>query len=313
MKLTYAPAVAIPRLSVFPKCWFDELVAGERDYVAWIRDAAALGGEGLEHYDGFMHGEAGIAAAITAARETGQQASMLCFSPDFTHPDPAERARQVARQKGAVDLAVRLGTRYCRTLSGQRRPEVGRDQGIAWTVECIERSLEYAESRDVVLCMENHYKDSTWRYPEFAQDEDVYLEIIGRIASPSFGVQYDPSNAVVGGYDPIAFLDKVLPRVVTMHASDRSLAKGATLDDLKESDGSLGYSTKLKHGETGKGLIDYDAIFSRLAAAGFAGWISVEDGMNGLDEIARSVEFLKAKRTQYYSSPAPPRDSRRAP
>jgi sugar phosphate isomerase/epimerase len=304
--------VAVPSISVFPKCWFDEFVASARDYVQWIRDAARLGGEGIEHYDGFMHGEAEIAAAVRACGETGQPTSMLCFSPDFTHPDPAERARQVARQKAAIDLTVRFGARHCRTLSGQRRPDVGRDQGVAWTVECIERSLDYAAARGVVLCMENHYKDSTWRYPEFAQDEDVYLEIVERIDSPHFGVQYDPSNAIVGGYDPIAFLDKVLPRVVTMHASDRSLAKGATLDDLKEADGALGYSTKLKHGETGKGLIDYDAIFSRLAGAGFAGWISVEDGMNGLDEIARSVDFLKAKRTRYYPSPSPPADSRRA-
>ena len=94
-----------------------------------------------------------------------------------------------------------------------------------------------------MLCLENHYKDGTWRYPEFAQDEDVYLEILDRIDSPHFGVQYDPSNAIVGGYDPIAFLDKVLPRVVTMHASDRSLATGATLDDSKEADGAHGYST----------------------------------------------------------------------
>src|SRR6476619_7191404 len=113
-----------PRISVFHKCWFDEFVAGERDYVQWIRAAAALGGEGLEHYDGFMHGEAEIAAAIRAAEETGQAVSMLCFSPDFTHPDPGERARQVGRQKAAIDLAVRLGTRFCRTLSGQRRPDV---------------------------------------------------------------------------------------------------------------------------------------------------------------------------------------------
>ena len=302
----------VPRLSVFPKCWFDELVAGERSYVQWIHDAARLGGEGLEHYDGFMHGEQEIAAAVRAADETGQATSMLCFSPDFTHPDPDERARQVARQRDAIDLARRFGTRFCRTLSGQRRPGVSRADGVSWTVECLQRSLEYADTRDAVLCLENHYKDSTWRYPEFAQDEDVYLEILARVESPRLGVQYDPSNAIVGGYDPIAFLDKVLRRVVTMHASDRSLAKGATLDDLKEADGALGYSSKLTHGETGKGLIDYDAVFSRLAAAGFSGWISVEDGMNGLDEIARSVDFLKAKRAQYYSSSVPPRDSRRA-
>jgi sugar phosphate isomerase/epimerase len=293
---------SLPRISVFPKCWFDDFVRGERDYVQWIRDASRLGGDGIEHYDGFMHGDAEIAAAVAACADTRQPTAMMCFSPDFTHPDRAERARQVERQKAAIDLTVRFGARHCRTLSGQRRPDVTREQGIAWAVECVERSLEYATARDVVLCMENHYKDSTWRYPEFAQAEDVYLEIVGRIESPHFGVQYDPSNAIVGGYDPIAFLDKVLPRVVTMHASDRSLAKGATLDDLREADGSLGYSTKLVHGETGKGLIDYDAIFSRLAAAGFSGWISVEDGMNGLDEIARSVDFLKAKRSQYYSS-----------
>jgi len=292
----------LPRISVFPKCWFDEFVRGERDYVQWIRDAARLGGDGIEHYDGFMHGEAEIAAAIRACEETGQAASMLCFSPDFTHPDPAERARQVERQRAAIDLTVRFGARHCRTLSGQRRPGVSREDGIAWTVDAIRRSLEYAEKHGVVLCMENHYKDSTWRYPEFAQAEDVYLEIIERIDSRHFGVQYDPSNAIVGGYDPIAFLDKVLPRLVTMHASDRSLAKGATLDDLKEADGSLGYSTKLRHGETGKGLIDYDAIFTRLASVRFAGWISVEDGMNGLDEIARSVEFLREKRRRYYAS-----------
>jgi sugar phosphate isomerase/epimerase len=291
----------LPRISVFPKCWFDEFVRGERDYVQWIRDAARLGGDGIEHYDGFMHGEAEIAAAVRACEQTRQPTSMLCFSPDFTHPDPAERARQIARQKAAIDLTVRFGARHCRTLSGQRRPGVSREDGIAWTVDAISRSLDYAASRGVILCMENHYKDSTWRYPEFAQAEDVYLEIVERLGSPHFGVQYDPSNAIVGGYDPIAFLDKVLPRVVTMHASDRSLAKGATLDDLKEADGSLGYSAKLQHGETGKGLIDYDAIFSRLAAAGFDGWISVEDGMNGLDEIARSVAFLKAKRARYYA------------
>jgi sugar phosphate isomerase/epimerase len=87
-----------------------------------------------------------------------------------------------------------------------------------------------------------------------------------------------------------------------MHASDRYLAPGATLDDLRASDGAAGYSDKLKHGETGKGLNDYDTIFGILSAVGFAGWISIEDGMNGLDEMARSVAFLKQKRGQYYSA-----------
>lgn len=291
-----------PRISVFPKCYFDPLVSGEMDYLAWIRSAAGLGGEGLEHYDGFFRSfdAAGVDPVIAAMAETGQVSSMLCFSPDFTQPDTAERARQVARQHAAIDLAVRLGTRFCRTLSGQARPGLTRAEGIERTVDGLLRSIEYAERRDVVLCLENHYKDGTWRYPEFAQPEDIFLEILDRVDSPRLGVQYDPSNAVVGGYDPIRFLERVLPRVVTMHASDRSLAPGATLEDLRQSDGATGYSDKLRHGEVGQGLIDYDAIFRILAGARFTGWISVEDGVNGLDELQRSVAFLKKKRAEYY-------------
>jgi sugar phosphate isomerase/epimerase len=291
-----------PRISVFPKFAFDQLVAREMSFEQWIRDAARLGGEGIEHYDGFFPSleAADVERVHRLIEQTGQVTSMICFSPDFTHPDAAERARQVERQKAAIDLTVSLGAKYCRTLSGQRYPGLSRADGVARTVDGIKRSLEYSERRGVVLCMENHYKDGTWRYPEFAQPEDIFLEIIGQIDSAHFGVQYDPSNAFVGGFDPVRFLEKVRHRVVTMHASDRYLAPGATLEDLKQGDGATGYASALKHGETGKGLNDYDAIFRILAGAGFNGWISVEAGMEGLDEIARSVEFLKQKRSIYY-------------
>ncbi|PWT73843.1 MAG: xylose isomerase [Proteobacteria bacterium] len=289
-----------PRISVFPKCYFDELYSGKMDYAAWLRDAATLGAEGVEHYDGFFH--AGVDAVLRTMRETKQISSMLCFSPDFTHPDAAERKRQIERQCRAIDLCVSLCIRHCRTLSGQRFPGMTRKEGIERTVECIKRSLEYAANKNVVLCMENHYKDGTWQYPEFAQPEDIFLEIISQIDSPYFGVQYDPSNATVGGYDPIAFLDRVKRRVVTMHASDRYLAPGASLDELRQTDGTIGYSDKLKHGETGKGLNDYDSIFRILHEVGYTGWISVEDGMNGLDELKRSIAFLKAKRKQYFGA-----------
>ncbi len=294
---------AWPRISVFPKCYFDRLCRGDMDYVAWIRSAATLGAEGLEHYDGFFRSvrAADVDPAISVMAETGQVSSMLCFSPDFTHPDAAERARQIERQQAAIDLAVRLGTKFCRTLSGQQRPGLTRREGIARTVDAICRSLEYAERRDVVLCLENHYKDGTWQYPEFAQPEDVFLEILERVDSPRLGVQYDPSNALIAGYDPIRFLENVIPRVVTMHASDRYLAAGTTMEELRESDGTTGYSDKLQHGEIGRGVIDYDAIFRILAGAQFAGWISVEDGLNGLDELKRSVAFLQEKRSEHYS------------
>ncbi len=141
-----------PPISVFPKCWFDDFVEGRRDYLAWIREAPSLGGEGIEHYDGFFRSfqPVDVDPVVRAMHETGQVSSLLCFSPDFTHPDPEERGRQVERQKQAIDLAQRLGARHCRTLSGQRYPDMTRAQGIERTVECIERSLEYAARREIV-------------------------------------------------------------------------------------------------------------------------------------------------------------------
>jgi sugar phosphate isomerase/epimerase len=294
-----------PRISVFPKCYVEDLVAKRRSYVDWIHDASTLGGEGVEHYDEFFasYDEKDVAPIVDAMAETRQISSMLCFSPDFTHPDSRERAREVDRQKRAIDLTVRLGARHCRTLSGQKYPGLSIEVGVARAAACIADALDYAIKRDVVLCLENHYKVGQWRYPEFAQQEEPYLALLDALPdTPHFGVQYDPSNAVIGGFDPIAFLDKIKHRVVTVHASDRFLEPGTTVDDLRAHDGTIGYPDQMKHGETGRGANDYDAIFRLLRSVNFSGWISVEDGMDGLDELRRSVEFLKRKRSQYYAA-----------
>jgi len=79
-------------------------------------------------------------------------------------------------------------------------------------------------------------------------------------------------------------------------------AEGTTLDELRQNDGTLGYSANLRHGVTGRGLNDYDAIFSILAGAGYSGWVSIEDGMNGMGEVAESLEFLRGKIARYFPS-----------
>src|SRR5262249_5865074 len=126
-----------PRISVFPKCYFDDLCQGRKDYLTWLREAVTLGAEGIEHYDGFFKGfdPDSLEPVQRVLEETGQTSSLLCFSPDFTHPDPSERARQVHRQKAAIDLCATLGIRYCRTLSGQRHPGLSSRYGVNRTVD----------------------------------------------------------------------------------------------------------------------------------------------------------------------------------
>ena len=95
-----------PRSRVFPKCWFDDFVAGTRDYLAWIREAPGArrrGHRALRRLPALVRA-ADVDPIVAALAETGQPTSLLCFSPDFTHPDADERARQVERQKAAIDL-----------------------------------------------------------------------------------------------------------------------------------------------------------------------------------------------------------------
>jgi sugar phosphate isomerase/epimerase len=294
------------RISAFPKCYIDQ-IAGTRtmSVFEWIEMARSLDADGLEMYDGFFDSleDAYIDKVGDAIRSAGFAMPMLCCSPDFTNPDEAARKRAVDREVEVVHVTRRLGgpRAVCRVLSGQRYPEVERQQGLEWVVRCIEQVLPAARESDVVLGLENHYKDSFWKYPEFAQKMDVFIELVEAIPDCShFGVQYDPSNAIVAGDDPVELLRRVADRVVSMHASDRYLAEGTTLDELRQNDGTLGYSPNLRHGVTGKGLNDYPAIFRILANHGYGGWISIEDGMNGMDEMAESLAFLRRMSDEFF-------------
>jgi len=290
-----------PRLAAFPKCYMDELcVHGTMTVFDWIELAATLGVEGLEFYSGFLRDDEAFLKQVKAAlRKHSLTMPMLCCSPDFTQPDPLLLQKEIEREKQMIAITAFLGGSFCRVLSGQRRPELKREDGVAQVVGVITSLLPFAEAHGVVLTMENHYKDNYWQYPEFAQKMDVFVEIVDQINSPWFGVNFDPSNTILAGEDPLVLLERVKHRVVSMHASDRYLKHG-TLADLRKEESSVGYASRLSHGVIGRGMNDYDKIFAILASVGFDSWISIEDGVDGMDELRESVHFLRAKIDQHF-------------
>jgi sugar phosphate isomerase/epimerase len=295
----------MPSLAAFPKAELDALCTprdrGGMALADWIAQVAPLGLDGLELYPGIvdLEGPSGWRAAREAADRIGVALPMFCCSPDFTHADAAFRAAEVAKEKRWIETAQALGARFCRVLSGQRRPGVGRDEGIEYAASCIRECIPFATERGITLTLENHYKDARWRFPEFAQHSDVFCDLVDAIDSPGFGVNFDPSNTLLAGEDPLALLERVKHRVVTMHASDRYLKSG-TLADLAAEEGVEGYAARLAHGEIGKGLNDYDAIFSTLRGAGFDSWVSIEDGVDGPEQLERSVAFLRRKLAEHF-------------
>ncbi len=293
----------MPKLAVFPKAFMQALCKdGSMKVADWIGLVCKLDIEGLEWYAGFieMSDEKNWPLFRRMTEDTGKVIPMMCCSPDFTHPVKAFRKNEIEKEKRWIDMTYALGGNYCRVLSGQRRPELSMDEGVKLAADCINECLPYASERNITLILENHYKDDFWEYPEFAQKADVFCKLVDGINHPFFGVNYDPSNTYLAGEDPIELLKRVSHRVVTMHASDRYLKEGTIEDLRREEGGAAGYARRLSHGEIGKGLNDYDAIFAELKCIGFDSWISIEDGVEGMDQLDRSVTFLRNKIAHYW-------------
>jgi sugar phosphate isomerase/epimerase len=291
-------------LAAFPKCFIKAIIVEKTMTLDdWVNQAAEqLDIDGLEFYSELTPLTDGKELKrLRMLMESHDLAMpMMCVSPDFTKASAAERDAEVEKHKLAIDATVALGGKFCRVLSGQKRPGLARAAGIRMVADCIIKLIPYAQKRGIVLNLENHYKDGFWQYPEFAQKIDVFIDLLAAIPeSASFGVNFDPSNTIIAGEDPVALLEQVKRRVVTMHASDRYF-EGGTAEDLRriEANPQTGYSSILKHGVIGKGLNDYDKIFSILKGVGFSGWISIEDGEDpvvGMEHLRLSADFLREK------------------
>lgn len=174
-------------LAAFPKCYMDQLnVTGEMTVDDWIEQSRALDVDGLEFYWGFTPwpDREELHRLRDEVEVQGRSIPMMCYSPDFTRPSAEARREEIEQQKAAIRATAHLGGSYCRVLSGQRRPEVSRDQGIAWVRDAIHELLPVAEEQGVTLILENHYKDGYWDYPEFAQKQDLFLELLDAIGDP---------------------------------------------------------------------------------------------------------------------------------
>lgn len=280
-------------LAAFPKCYLPAMLDGRMSVRDWLDLAAEhLEVDGLELYWPTLRdlSDSSLQLISDRALSAGFAVPMLCASPDFTLEEGEKRDDEIADYQRAIAVGARLGCRFVRLLSGQARPGLAVAEGIRRVVAGVEQCLPVAAAHDVTLVLENHYKDGLWQYPEFALPPAVFFVLLDALpADTRLAINFDPSNALVAGVDPTWFLDQVLVRVKTMHASDRWRRSGAGGADLI-------------HGVIGEGAVDYDAIFARLAGQGFQGWISIEDGNDpavGIDHLRRSVSFLRRKMKEH--------------
>ena len=236
------------KLSCLPVSYFREIIDGRMSIRDWALEGARTGLDGIDLSVLFLKSRNPeyLDKTRREIEEAGVRVAMVTTYPDFTHPDPEERERQLAKLQEDIVTASRLGADLLRVTAGQAHPNVDRRDGIEWAANGLSKAMEFARAYPVKLAYENHAKPGAWQYTDFSHPTDIFLEIVERTACVSLGVNWDTANTIAYGDDPLPVLRRVVDRVISVHAADTS-TRG-----------------ELKHVLLGTGLVPFKEMFEIL-------------------------------------------------
>ena len=198
---------------------------------------------------------------------------LICLSihQDFVSPNPAERHKWIAHTEKCIEIAYALGVPCIRLNSGRWKtikdfdelmkargeepvlPGYTEDDGFKWCAEAMQKCIELAEQRGVILALENHW--GLTRTPEGLN------RLLDAVPSPWLGALVDTGNFLEDPYDKIA-----------------AVAKRAVFVQAKTYEGG---------GEWYTLDLDYRRIAKILRDAGYTGYVSLE--MEGKEEPKTAV------------------------
>ncbi len=267
------------KLSCLPVSFFDEIISGKMSVGDWARMGCELRLDAIDLSILFVPDRSAASVASLRRQIESERISvaMVTSYPDFTHPDSAQRARELDLETEVIGIAHDLGAKMVRVTAGQAHPETRREEGIAWAVDGLCRLTERVRTLGVQLVYENHAKPGAWQYADFSQPPDIFLDIVRQTAEVPLGVNFDTGNAASFADDPAQLLQTVIDRVVSIHASDSS-THGA-----------------LNHCLLGTGITPYPQLFARLKQHGWDGWICMEEASGlGRSGVEKAAAFVRA-------------------
>ena len=266
------------KLSCLPVSYFRDIISGKLSVGQWARQAADIGLDAVDLSVLFFKTRepAYLGSMRRDVEGAGLRVAVINTYPDLTHPDPAERKRELSQLETDIASIGLLGAEMARVTAGQAHPETGRKDGIAWAVEGLTRAVDAAERHGVKLVFENHSKPGAWKYPDFCYPPEIFLEIAERLENTAVRILFDTANPVAYGSDPLPVLQRVIGRVLCVHAADTRMR--GTFEPVL----------------IGTGAVPFGMVFSMLKKSGYDGWISIEEASRlGPSGVARAVEFVR--------------------
>jgi len=266
------------KLSCLPVSLYDDLTAGRRTLKDWFEFAAQLGLAGADISVVHLASREGpyLQTLRRQAEAAGVEIAMMVTYSDFTHPDAAERARQVDELRANIAAAAHLGTTFLRVTAGQAHPGLTRSDGIAWAIEGLTACLDEAAQANVTLVYENHSIGYGWTHFDFSHPADIFCEIVAFTEGSGLAVLYDTANNLARDDDPFSVLQKVKHRIAVPHVSD--IRRTGHFEPVV----------------VGTGVAPIEIVFEELRFDGFDGWVSIEEASKtGEDGFRQAVAYVK--------------------
>ncbi|HEY5915587.1 MAG TPA: sugar phosphate isomerase/epimerase [Verrucomicrobiae bacterium] len=178
--------------------------------------------------------------------------------------------------KQAVRFAAECGAPVINTDEGPKQPWTTEEEDFVLMRYTLMEAAKMAEPRGILIGLECHQQ-----YSKFPEGLDRIYKLV---KSPSIGINFDTGNAFLCGHDPYKWLQRVVKRLVHLHAKDIS---------VQQSGAERGKVTGTPVGcACGDGVIDWARVID-IVRKGCPRDIvfSVECGT--VEQGARSVQHLK--------------------
>jgi len=178
--------------------------------------------------------------------------------------------------KQAIRFAAECGAPVVNTDEGPKQPWTTEEEDHVLMRYALREAASVAEPRGILIGLEPHQ--------QYSKHPDGLDRIVRLVDSPAIGVNFDTGNSYLAGQDPYPWLERVLDRLVHLHAKDIS---------IQHSEAERGKVTGTPVGcACGDGVIDWRRVIEICRRAPRDIVLSVECGT--VQQAERSIAHLKS-------------------
>ncbi len=218
--------------------------------------------------------------------DIGLEVIAYTVSADFLKEDIEA---EVARVCGCVDVAAELGVSILRHDATFQIPNahlLGWREVIQQIAPYIRRVTEYAETKGIRTCTENH--------GFFLQAPNRVEELIRTVGHQNYGWLCDMGNFLCADVDPACAVKIAAPYTFHVHAKD-FLFKDGSLGFCPEGYFETNGGNYIRGTAVGHGVVPIAKCLRMLKKAGYDRWLSIEfEGMEeNIPALRAGISFLR--------------------